>query len=183
MTDKRHAEPHDTAPPATARSDRLVHEASEESFPASDPPQYSRERGTPSLSTDDALPRDPRAEARSWADHFVGALDHDDLAALMPAFTEDAALRIGSGELMVGRTAIAKGITHWLEQIGVTRHHVLDVRVDDDAIFVESEVTYQTSDGATGTWPEVISARRRQGAASRLVIYGAPAIPIPATDP
>ncbi len=176
--DQRNAEPRDTAPPATARSDRLVHEASEESFPASDPPQYTRERSKPQpVDTDGAVPPDARAEARRWADEFVGALDHDNVPALMPAFTEDAVLRIGTGELLVGHKAISTGIARWLEQIGVTRHHVVDVRVDHDAIFVESEVTYQTGDGVTGMWPEVISARRRKGAASRLVIYGAPSIP------
>jgi ketosteroid isomerase-like protein len=171
---------HDSVPSATPRSDRRVEEASEESFPASDPPTFTPtgagrvNRQAAGGFADAPLPPSDTVtpQSRQWADALVTAMDREDLEAIGALLTEDAAVRWGEGPLLVGRAASLRRVEEWFRMSGPLERHVTDVRGDDDAVFIELEVR-GTRHGSAASWPEAVSARLRQGAASRVTVYGA----------
>lgn len=81
-------------------------------------------------------------------------------------------VRVGPGGLIVGREAARSWFEPFLHGLGTTSHHITDVRIDGDAIFVEAEVNVRGNEGAKEMRPQAISVRMRQGAASRLIVYG-----------
>lgn len=168
------------SPQQPVLTDRVVEQASRESFPASDPPAFTPARsGKPSRQTDDvplAPVDDLRESARAWADRICAALDSGDADAIAGMLTEDAAIRVGSAGLLVGRNAAREWLDQYLPALGTTDHHIIDVRVDGDAVFIEAEVNVRGHDGHKVMRPEAISVRLRQGSASRLIVYGAPSM-------
>lgn len=171
MTDPRQGES-DTTPGATTRSDRRVHEGSEESFPASDPPSYMGTR-SPESGASSRDRSESQSPAREWAQRLVRGLDHDDVHSVMALLSGDAVVRVGMGPLLVGTRATAEWLERWLQQRENTARHIVDVRESGDALFIELEVTGDTADGQRITWPEAVSVRLRGDVASRLTIYGA----------
>lgn len=100
-------------------------------------------------------------------------MDAEDLSQIPELVTEDAIVRIGNGPMLVGREIVIRWLRQWFQVVGPMMHQVTDLRVDGDALFVETEVTGQTADGQGVAWPEAISARLRGEQASRLTVYGA----------
>lgn len=119
---------------------------------------------------------DERMAARSWGEALCTALDHGDVDAISGMLTVDALVRIGSASQLVGRDAAREWMTRYLHALGETIHKIIDVRVDGDAVFIEAEVNVRTHDGVKLMRPEAISARLRDGLASRVIVYGAPSV-------
>lgn len=119
---------------------------------------------------------DDRVVARSWGEALCTAFDHCDVEAISGMLTADAMVRIGSASQLVGRDAARDWMTRYLHALGETIHKIIDVRVDGDAVFIEAEVNVRTHDGVKLMRPEAISARLRDGLASRVIVYGAPSV-------
>jgi ketosteroid isomerase-like protein len=168
--------PTPSAPQQPVRTERVVEQASRDSFPASDPPAFTPSRSGGASHEPDDVPLQPRDEARTaareWAEQLCTAMDQCDVEAITGMLTEDAAVRMGSAPLLVGRDAARTWLEQFLPTQGSTDHHITDVRVDGDAVFVEAEVNVRGNDGVKVMRPEAISARIRQGAAARLIVYG-----------
>jgi ketosteroid isomerase-like protein len=160
-------DPGESPPPATVRSDRRVQEASEESFPASDPPSYMGAHSPEQVS------HEHESFERQWAHRFVRAFDKEELDVMDELLTEDAIVRIGDASVLTGRAAARRWFTQWFASVGPTSRQIIDARGDDEALFIELEVTGQTADGRTLSWPEAVSVRLRGECASRLTVYGA----------
>lgn len=178
MSEQEEIKPESTSQPV--RTERVVEQASRESFPASDPPSFTPTRpGRADNRPDDEPLVQQSAEhisAREWADNMCKAMDARDADGVAALVTVDAAVRVGSAKLLVGRENARKWLGKYLDALGDTDHHLVDVRADKDAVFIESEVNVRTADGVKLMRPEAISARLRQGLASRLTIYGAPSV-------
>lgn len=167
----------DTVPEATPRSDQRVERASVESFPASDPPPFSRQRprrhgpGAPPASERRFAALHASAWTHRWAASLIDALETHDAETVGALLTEDVILRWDDAPLLVGRPAAVAHLVRWFAAQRPTEQHVTDVRGDDEAVFIEFEMQ-RTTDREPETWPVALSARLRAGGASRLTRYG-----------
>lgn len=169
----------DTVPSATTRSDQRVERASMESFPASDPPAFTRTRaaGAARAKLADSGQHFAALRASDWTEQWVAslidALDAHDAETMGALFTDDVILRWGDAPLVVGRQGAVAYLLHWFAEQSPADRHILDVRGDNEAVFIEIDVR-GPADQETDSCPEAISARLRAGGASRITRYGGP---------
>ncbi len=169
----------DTVPSATTRSDQRVERASIESFPASDPPAFTRTHaaGAARAKLADSGQHFAALHASEWTEQWVAslidALDAHDAETVGALLTEDVIMRWGDAPLVVGRQAAVAYLLRWFAEQSPADRHILDVRGDNDAVFIEVDVR-GPADQESESSPEAISARLRAGGASRLTRYGGP---------
>lgn len=86
---------------------------------------------------------------------YTDAVDHKDAAGFAAAFTEDARMRFGNAEPVVGRGAIEAAIAYFFSAITALRHETVGAWYDDGALIVEAIVTYTRHDGGIVSVPAV----------------------------
>jgi uncharacterized protein (TIGR02246 family) len=90
------------------------------------------------------------------------AVDAGDAAGFAGFFAPDGHLVFGNDEPLIGRDAIAGGLTSFLSTIGSLRHAVVREWDIEDTCIVELKVTYHRLDGSSVTIPVVSIVRTGQ---------------------
>lgn len=161
-------------------TNRLVDRASEDSFPASDPPSFSP--GTSARPADTIAAEDPASwtaagdtaqeKAREWARHAVELLDAGRFKAYTLAhLTEDVLFLVGADEQLSGHEAVLEYLERHAASAGASTHRITSITAEENSIVVESVVTYDAGDGTSAVVNEACSYRLRGERASRVSIY------------
>jgi ketosteroid isomerase-like protein len=94
------------------------------------------------------------AEIVSWArDLYTDAVDQKDAAGFAAVFTEDAWLRFGNADPIVGRAHIEAAIAQFFTYMVDLRHEFTAISTQGDTIFLEAVVTYTRHDAGIVTVP------------------------------
>jgi ketosteroid isomerase-like protein len=92
--------------------------------------------------------------AETWArELYDNAVDRKDAAGFAAAFTDDAVLRFGNNEPLVGRASIEPAIAGFFTAMQSLRHQPMRTTVTGNLLFLEAFVTYLRHDGAEVTVP------------------------------
>lgn len=169
-------------PPRTTDADnsRRVDVTSKDSFPASDSPSWTpivASHAPDELAGEDPATWEVKGEtmqdrAREWARHAAELLDAARFEAYTIAHLTDDVLFLVGGDLQLsGRAAVREWLEHNLARAGRTTHRINSVTAEDNAIVVESEVTYVNTEGRAIKVAEACSYRLRGGRASRVHLY------------
>jgi ketosteroid isomerase-like protein len=88
------------------------------------------------------------AEATAWAGRlYDDAVDRKDAAGFAAVFTEDAWLRFGNNEPLIGRANIEAAIAGFFQAMQTLKHRAERTTVTDNLLFLEATVTYLRHDG------------------------------------
>jgi uncharacterized protein (TIGR02246 family) len=94
------------------------------------------------------------AEIVTWArDLYMNAVDNKDAAGFAAVFTDDAWLRFGNAEPIVGRADIEAAIAQFFTVMVDLRHEFTAISFQGDTIFLEAVVTYTRQDGGVVVVP------------------------------
>jgi ketosteroid isomerase-like protein len=98
----------------------------------------------------------PRTGAVEWARKLYDeAVDRKDAAGFAAVFTDDAWMRFGNAEPIVGRPAIQNAIAQFFTLIAGLRHNMTGIWSQQDAVICEATVTYTRHDRSTVQVPAV----------------------------
>jgi len=104
----------------------------------------------------------PRVEAVEWARNlYDDAVDRMDAAGFAAVFTDDAWMRFGNAEPIVGRQAIQNAIAQFFTMIAGLKHNMTGIWSQQDAVICEATVTYTGHDKSTVQVPAVTIFRVR----------------------
>lgn len=114
-------------------------------------------------------------EADAAASVFAVA-DQKDADGFASAFAEDAVLRFGNAEPLVGREQIRQAMNDLFSAIAGIHHEIVNEWRVDDTVIVEVSVTYDRLDGKSVTVPATSIWRVTDGeiADKRICIDQAP---------
>jgi ketosteroid isomerase-like protein len=94
------------------------------------------------------------ADAAAWAQQlYDGAVDRKDAAGYAAAFTDDAWLRFGNNEPLVGRANIEAAIAGFFQAMQTLKHTPERTTAIGNLLFLEATVTYLRHDGAEVSVP------------------------------
>ena len=98
----------------------------------------------------------PHAKAVEWARKlYDGAVDRKDAAGFAAVFTDDAWMRFGNADPIVGRKAIEAAIGQFFTMIAGLKHEMTGIWSQQDAVICEATVTYTRHDGSKVQVPAV----------------------------
>ena len=94
--------------------------------------------------------------ATEWAMRlYDDSVDRKDAAGFAAVFVEDAWLRFGNNEPIVGRANIEAGIAGFFQAMQTLRHAAKRTTVAGKLVFLEATVTYLRHDGQSVAVPAV----------------------------
>ncbi len=105
-------------------------------------------------------PAPTSAEVIDWArELYVNAVDQKDAAGFAAPFADDAWMRFGNNEPIVGRENIEAAIAGFFSAFVDLRHQSVGAWYDDGALILEAVVTYTRFDGGVVSVPAVTIMR------------------------
>jgi len=116
------------------------------------------------------------ASAASWARAlYSDAMDQMDAAGFAAVFTDDAWLRFGNADPVVGKAAIEAALAHFFAGFLSLRHEFRGIAAHGDTLFLEATVTYTRHDAGIVSVPSMtvfnMIERDGQRLAERCQIY------------
>ena len=107
----------------------------------------------------------PGTQAIEWIRKlYDGAVDRMDAAGFAAVFTDDAWMRFGNADPIIGREAIESAIAQFFTMIAGLKHTTTGIWSQQDAVIYEATVTYTRHDGRTVQVPAVTIFRLRKSA-------------------
>ncbi|MGH7938788.1 MAG: nuclear transport factor 2 family protein [Bryobacteraceae bacterium] len=95
-----------------------------------------------------------QSKAESWARAlYADAVDQKNAAGFAAVFDENATLRFGNNEPLVGRSQIESAIAQFFQAMVSLRHEFAAISRDENTIFLQANVTYTRHDGKVVTVP------------------------------
>jgi hypothetical protein len=99
----------------------------------------------------------------SFTSELFADIDRKDAKAFASRLSENARVRIGSAEPVLGRAAVVEGLTEFFGMIKSLQHEMVEQWDEDGATIIESQVTYTRLDDQVVTVPAVTIFRRGEG--------------------
>jgi hypothetical protein len=94
------------------------------------------------------------AAAQEWARRLYDeSVDRKDAVGFAAVFDEDATLRFGNNETLVGRASIEAAIAGFFQAMQTLKHSPERTTVAGNLLFLEATVTYLRHDGNTVSVP------------------------------
>jgi ketosteroid isomerase-like protein len=102
----------------------------------------------------------PQAKAVEWARKLYDtSVDKKDAVGFAAVFTDDAWLRFGNNEPVIGRKNIEAAIAGFFTMLASLKHSTAGIWSQGDALILQADVTYTRLDGGIVTVPAVTIMR------------------------
>ncbi len=107
----------------------------------------------------------------SWIEDIVVSIDDMDAEKFVSFMTDDAQFRYGSNPPTVGKGAIQEYVGQFFGMFKGIRHELLGSWSQQDAVFVQGDVTYIRHDGSACTLPFLNCFKMRGEKIHEYLIY------------